>query len=214
MKVGIVCEGRLGGEDAQVFEYFARRIVPEATFKTFPQGVKPDLIAEAGNVVASLFKSGYDKVLIMWDIEPRWGKPDGEQQDMLDIQVSLGNADVAEHPCLFLIAIHKELEAWLLADGTALSAVLSRPAHPVSIAHTKNADTVSNPKKRLERLFARHNIPFGPQPPQGTYQPKLTAIRIAENIPANFGQLGKLDSFRKFGRSLNVSCGNKLVQPR
>jgi hypothetical protein len=206
MKVGIVCEGRLGGEDAQVFEHFARRIAPDAAVKTFPQGTKPELIAEAGAVVASLFATGYDKVLIMWDIEPRWGKPDGEQQDTLDIQVSLGNAGVAAHPCLFLIAIHKELEAWLLADGTALSAVLSRPAHSVSIAHTKNADTVANPKKRLEKLFEQHNVPFGFQPAQGSYQPKLAAIRIAERIPANFGQLGKLGSFKKFGRALISIC--------
>lgn len=198
MKVAIVCEGRLGGEDAQVFEHFARRIAPGAAVKTFPQGTKPELIAKAGNVVASLFATGYDKVLIMWDIEPRWGKLDGEQQDTQDIQVSLSNAGVAAHPCLFLIAIHKELEAWLLADGTALSAVLSRPAHPVSIAHTKNAATVANPKKRLEKLFEQHNVPFGFQPAQGSYQPKLAALRIAERIPANFGQLGKLASFSAY----------------
>ncbi|MBZ4212077.1 MAG: hypothetical protein D4R79_18885 [Comamonadaceae bacterium] len=38
------------------------------------------------------------------------------------------------------------------------------------------------------------------------YQPKLTAMRIAENIPDKFGQLGKLGSFRKFGQSLTVTC--------
>jgi len=206
MKVGIICEGRLGGEDAQVFEHFAKRISPQATVKAFPQGTKPELIAEAGNVASSLFATGYTRVLIMWDIEPRWGSPDGEQQDVQDIQASLVSAGIAGHPCLFLIGIHKELEAWLLADGTALSAVLSRPAHPVTLAHTKNVDTVTNPKKRLEKLFEQHNTPFGPQPTQGGYQPKLAAIRIAERIPARFGQLGKIDSFRKFGRSLMTIC--------
>lgn len=202
MKVGIICEGRLGGEDSQIFEHFAKRIAPHAAVKTLPQGTKPELIAEAGNVAASLFASGYDRVLIIWDIMPRWGKPDGEAQDIQDLQVTLGNAGVADHPCLFLIAIHKMLEAWLLADGNALSAVLSRPAHPVTISNTNNADTVVNPKKRLENLFKQHNTPFGIQPAQGTYQPKLAAIRIAENIPKNFGQLDKLASFKKFGRSL------------
>ena len=46
---------------------------------------------------------------------------------------------------------------------------------------------------------------FG-QPMQGGYLPKLAAIRIAENIPANFGQLGKLRSFKKFGHSLTMCC--------
>jgi hypothetical protein len=206
MKIGIVCEGRIGGEDAQVFEHFAKRIAPHAAVKAFPQGTKPDLIAKAGEVVASLFETGYDRVLIMWDIMPRWGKPDGEVQDAQDFQMSLVNAGMDTHPCLFLIAIHKELEAWLLADGKALSAVLSRQAHPVTISNTNNSDTVANPKKRLEKLFKQHNVPFGMPPSQGTYQPKLAAIRIAENVPANFGQLGKLASFKKFGLSLTKPC--------
>lgn len=206
MKVGIICEGRLGGEDAQVFEHFAKRIAPNANVKTFPQGSKPELIAKAGEVAASLFETGYDKVLILWDIMPRFGRPDGEAQDTQDMRASLANANLAQHSCLFLIAIHKELEAWLLADGSALSALFSRPAHPVTVAHTKNADTMANPKKRLEKLFTQHNVPFGQQPQQGSYLPKLAAIRIAELIPANFGQLGKLASFKSFGHSLTATC--------
>ena len=78
MKIGIVCEGRLAGEDAQVFEHFARRIAPGASVKAFPQGTKPELFSKAGDVANALFATGYDKVLIMWDILPRWNKPDGE----------------------------------------------------------------------------------------------------------------------------------------
>lgn len=206
MKVGIICEGRVAGEDAQVFEHFARRIAPLATLKVLPQGKKPELFAAAGAAAKNLFDEGCNKVIIIWDVEPRWTRPDGEQQDRQDIEASLVAAGVSENPCLFLIAIHKELEAWLLADGTALSALLSRPAHPVTIKDNKKADQVPNPKKKLERLFAKYNVPFGLQAVQGSYQPKLTAIRIAERIPAHFGQLGKLESFKKFGRALTQSC--------
>jgi hypothetical protein len=206
MKVGIVCEGRLAGEDAQVLEHFARRIVPQAEVKAFPQGTKPELFAKAGDVAKSLFDTGYDRVVIVWDILPRWDKPDGEAQDLLDLQPSLVNAGVDTNPCLYKVAIHKELEAWLLADGSALSAVLSRPAHPVVIKDSKNAETDANPKKKLEKLFALHNVPFGPQPSQGSYQPKLAAVRIAEKVPANFGQLGKQKSFKHFGRALTAAC--------
>ncbi|MFM2450617.1 MAG: hypothetical protein RIS44_3067 [Pseudomonadota bacterium] len=206
MRVGIVCEGRLAGEDAQVFEHFAQRIVPGATVKAFPQGTKPELFSRAGQVVKTLFATGYDKVLVIWDILPRWDKPDGEAQDLQDLQPSLVTAGVDGHPCLYRIAIHKELEAWLLADGSALSAVLCRPAHPVTIKDNKNADIDANPKKKLEKLFEMHNIPFGPQSAQGSYQPKLAAVRIAEKVPPNFGQLGKLKSFRQFGRALTAVC--------
>lgn len=206
MKIGIICEGRLGGEDAQLFEYFAKRIAPDAVVNAFPQENKRQLMENAGKVAATLFETGYTRVLILWDIQPRWGRSGGEQQDTQDIQASLASSGLNAHPCLFLIAIHKELEAWLLADGSALSALFSRPAHPINIPDNKKADTVTNPKKRLEKLFAQHNVPFGPQPDQMTYQPKLAAIRIAERIPAKFGQLGKVASFRKFGQSLTKVC--------
>lgn len=74
MKVGIVCEGRLAGEDAQVLEHFARRIAPQATVKAFPQGTKPELFAEAGSVARLLFDSGYDRVVIVWDIFKHFGR--------------------------------------------------------------------------------------------------------------------------------------------
>lgn len=206
MKIGIVCEGRLAGEDAQVFEHFARRIAPGASVKAFPQGTKPELFSKAGDIANALFATGYDKVLIMWDILPRWNKPDGETQDRQDLEPSLVNTGVHTHPCLYLVAIHKELEAWMLAEGSALSAVLSRPAHQVAIKDNKKADTEANPKKKLEKLFETHNVPFGPQPAQGSYQPKLAALRIAEKVPANFGQLGKLKSFKQFGHALTAAC--------
>jgi hypothetical protein len=206
MKIGIVCEGRVAGEDAQVLEYFARRIQPVATVNTFPQGTKPELFAVAGDVAKVLFATGYDRVLIIWDVFPRWEKPDGEAQDRQDLAPSLVNAGVQAHPCLFLIAIERELEAWLLADGSALSAVLSRPAHQVRIKNNKNAETEANPKKKLERLFETHNTHFGPPSAQGSYLPKLAAVRIAEKVPAGFGQLGKLKSFKQFGRALREDC--------
>ena len=189
-----------------MFEHFARRILPSATVKAFPQGTKPELFAKAGDVAKALFATGYNKVLIIWDILPRWKRPDGEAQDRQDLLPSLVNAGVNAHPCLYLVAIHKELEAWLLADGSALSAVLSRPSHLVKIKDNKNVETEANPKKKLEKLFETHNVPFGPQPAQGSYQPKLAAIRIAEKVPAKFGQLGKLKSFNQFGRSLTQVC--------
>ena len=206
MKIGILCEGRLGGEDAQVLEHLAQRIAPQVEVKVFPQGNKRNLFANAGKETSILFCSGYHKVLVVWDVFPRWNRPDGEAQDRQDLQPYLDAAGVGANPCLQLVAIHKELEAWLLADGTALSAVLSRPAHPVSIKDTKNAETIGNPKKALEKLFETHHGLFQPIPQQGSYQPKLMALRIAENLPKNFGALGKLKSFRQFGRALTVPC--------
>ena len=196
MRVAIVCEGAPGGEDQQVLEHLARRIRPDADVRAFPQGRKPQLIAAAGDVAQALFAQGFDRVLIMWDVFPRWGKPDGEAVDTVDIEASLVASGAAGLPCLFLIAIHKELEAWLLADGGALSQVLGRPAHPAHIRNTKSADHNANPKKRIEGLFSAHGKP---------YTPKSHAVAIANAIPRNFGMLGGLPAFKRFGHALTCA---------
>ncbi len=95
------------------------------------------------------------------------------------------------------MAIQAELEAWLLADGSALSATLSRPTHPVTIGHSRNIEHNTNPKKRLERIFGQHGR---------AYTPKTDALTIIRHVPANFGMLGKLRAFKKLGRSLTQVC--------
>ena len=195
--IGIICEGTLGGEDEQVLRYLVGRICPAGTKVMIrPQAAKPNLIAQCGQVAHALFDSGCDRVLIVWDIFPRWGRPDGVQQDIADIQVVLDQSGVT-HPCLYLVPIKAELEAWLLADGSALSAALSRPAHKAKIGNTKNSEDNTDPKRRLEAVFIQHGR---------TYTPKRDAIRIMDNIPANFGVLGKLSTFKNLGRSLTQPC--------
>lgn len=195
--IGIICEGTLGGEDEQVIKYLAGRICPSATLIVRPQGAKPNLIAQCGLVAQALFASGCDRVLIVWDIQPRWGRPDGEQQDRADMNVVFAQAGLAAHPCLYLVPIKAELEAWLLADGYALSAVLSRTTHPIKIGNSKNAEHNTNPKKSLEAVFQQYGR---------AYTPKSDAIKIVKNIPGNFGILGKLKAFKNFGRSLTQPC--------
>src|SRR6218665_2442646 len=94
-----------------------------------PEGKKPELIANRASTTQALLDSGCCRVLIVWDVQPRWGRPDGAIQDSKDIRQKLGPHGLANHPCVFLVPIKAELEAWLLADGRALSQVLSRPEH-------------------------------------------------------------------------------------
>lgn len=196
--IGIICEGGPGGEDEQVLRHLVGRICPAGTTVMIrPQAAKPNLIAQCGQVAQALFDSGCDRVLIVWDVFPRWGRPDGAQQDIEDIQIELTQSGLNAHPCLYLVPIKAELEAWLLADGSALSAALSRPAHKAKIGDTKNVEDNTDPKNRLEAVFKRHGR---------TYTPKSDAIRIVKSIPANFGMLCKLSTFKNLGRSLTQPC--------
>ena len=84
VKIGILCEGRLGGEDAQVLEHLAQRIAPQVEVKVFPQGNKRNVCQRWQG--GQHFGSGYHKVLVVWDVLPRWNRPDGEAQDRQDLQ--------------------------------------------------------------------------------------------------------------------------------
>lgn len=198
MRVAIVCEGSPSGEDQQVLEHLARRILPQAEVKAFPQGRKPDLIANAGAVVSGLVMDGYERVLIVWDVLPRFGRPDGEATDAAEINIVLTAAGVLPNPCVYLVAIHKELEAWLLADGAALSAALSRPVRAVNVANTANADQNGNPKKQLNKVFQQYA--------RRDYAAKTDALNIAQGLANRFGVLGGIAAFKKFGRALTMPC--------
>lgn len=141
--------------------------------------------------------SGCCRVLIVWDVQPRWGRPDGAIQDSKDIRQKLGPHGLANHPCVFLVPIKAELEAWLLADGRALSQVLSRPEHRVRIHNTSNVESQANPKKRLENIFQRYGKP---------YVPTTHASQIVASLRPNFGVLGKVPSFGQFGAALTANC--------
>ncbi|MBE9128733.1 MULTISPECIES: DUF4276 family protein [unclassified Coleofasciculus] len=54
---------------------------------------------------------------------------------------------------VYLVCIEEELEAWLLADGRAISAVLSKPTHPVKVKDKKKPEGIKNPKKQLNKIF-------------------------------------------------------------
>jgi len=197
MKIGILCEGGLQSEDQQVLKALAQRIVPGAQVEIHPQGNKPELIANCASTTQALLDSGCCRVLIVWDVQPRWGRPDGAIQDSKDIRQKLGPHGLANHPCVFLVPIKAELEAWLLADGRALSQVLSRPEHRVRIHNTSNVESQANPKKRLENIFQRYGKP---------YVPTTHASQIVASLRPNFGVLGKVPSFGQFGAALTANC--------
>ncbi len=96
--IGIICEAGLGSEDEQVLRHLAGRIRPDATAMIRPLGRKPDLIVQCGQVAQALFDSVCERVLVIWDVFPRWGRPDGEAQDIADIQAILTQAGLANHP--------------------------------------------------------------------------------------------------------------------
>jgi hypothetical protein len=131
----------------------------------------------------------------MWDLHPAWREKHEKpcrKQDRDSILSSLKEAKV-DHSRVTPLCIQEELEAWLIADGRALSAVLSTAAHPVTVKHEKKPEQFSNPKKRLVRLFnnSRHR----------NYVDRLHAVQIVRAIP-DLGRLGRLPTFQRFSETL------------
>lgn len=195
MKIGMVFESGPQGAEKQVCEYLARRIRPGVTISSATHRNKPEMIADCGKDVAQLLKEGCKRILIVWDLFPPWRKA-GEKPcrkvDREAIRKSLKLAGVENAP-VFLVCVREELEAWLLADGRAIAAVLSTAAHPVpAIADARHPDRVPNPKARLQRQFRVHR--------RGEFNDLIHAIKIIQ--AADLNRLGRSESFRRFKAKL------------
>jgi len=196
MKLGLIVESGPQGAEVQVLPYLAEQIVPGVKVSPVTFRNKPDMIANCGPAVVNLLNDGCDKVLIIWDLYPAW-RESGCRPDCVEdcqaIRQSLRTANVADDGRVVLICIREELEAWLVADGRALSAALSRPTHRVRVRDTKNPDTANNPKTRLRRIFRQHG--------HGDYSDRTHAIRIVRALP-DHNRIRRSQSFQRFSSKL------------
>src|SRR5260370_39496504 len=134
-------------------------------------------------------------VLIVWELYPPWrekGETRCRRDDRQAIFHSLDAAGVSPDR-VALVCIREELEAWLIADGRAVSKVLSTPTHTVRIKDAKKPERIQNPKKVLNRLFQNHN--------HKPYLDRWHALQIVRNIP-DLGRLGKLPTFDRFRKKI------------
>ena len=191
MKVGLILECGRGGPDQQVCVYLIRRVAPHVGLTCVTLSNKPRLIAECGAVAATLLRDGCERVVIVWDLFPAWRKP-GETHcrgnDRTEIFQALANLGLRSPP-VYLVCIEEELEAWLLSDKRAISAILSTPAHPVRVPRLSRPETTRNPKARLLKLFQQNH--------RGRYNDMFHAIRIVEAMP-DLNRIGRCPSFARF----------------
>lgn len=194
MKVGLIFECGPKGPDIKVCEYLIKHhIRPEHGQPSDPPisitlERKSDLIDNCGKAAASLLSDGCDRVVVIWDLYPRFGQPPLRCQDRENIHASL-RSEAVPLDRVHLVCIEAELEAWLMADGRALSAFLSSPEHPVKIKDKKNPDRVKNPKTALKKLFTDQK--------RSAYDDLSHAIKIAQNLP-DLSKLRAISSFARF----------------
>jgi Domain of unknown function (DUF4276) len=195
LKIGMIFECGPAGADKKVCEYLARQLQPEIEIMSVTLDNKPKLIGDCGRAAAQLLQDGCDRVLIIWDLYPAWREKKQKpcrREDRLAIHKSLENEGVPLANT-HLICITEELEAWLIADGRAVSAILSTPEHPVTIKDTKNSERKANPKKYLNQLFRQHK--------GKPYSDLQHAEKIAQLMP-DLNKINRCSSFMRFADKL------------
>ncbi len=208
MKVGMIFECGPKGADKQVCEYLAKKLVPDIEIVSVPLTDKKNLLAECGTAASILLNSSCEKVLIIWDLYPPWGQKGQRpcrKADRESIFASLASAGIMMNAPVFLVCIEQELEAWLVADGSALSHLLSRPTHPVKIDDQKKPDKVVNPKKYLVQLFQ--------QTTSRRYDDVVDAIKIARRL-TTWNKITKSPTFRRFALKLSDSIPTGDLDPK
>jgi hypothetical protein len=195
MKIGLIVECGPQGADQQVCEYLIGRIAEETqtplTCSCRTMDNKPGLVANCGEVAALLLNEGCERIVIVWDLYPAWseeGKRPCRHNDKESIIASLNEANVALERVV-MVCIESMMESWLLTDGRALSAFLSKPHRPITISDNNQAHRNRKPKGTLTDYMQPAGF--------GRYQDYLHAIRIIEKLP-DLKRLRKCKSFARF----------------
>jgi len=93
----------------------------------------------------------------------------------------------------------QELESWLLANQRALSAFLSKPAHPFPVQRVSSPDRHPQPKAKVIGLFKRAR--------GWRYNDNVHAIRVPKAVQLDLGCLRCSESFSRFEKMVLACCG-------
>src|SRR6266404_4640569 len=115
-KVGIIFGCGRDGPDYKVCNHFLERLNPGIEMIPRFLDVKTRLLAECGDVAAQLLDvDRCARVIVSWDLEPKWGGDPCRHDDKEIALNSLRNSG-APLARVHLLCIERELECWLMAD--------------------------------------------------------------------------------------------------
>jgi hypothetical protein len=197
IKVGFIFECGLKGADVLVCEYLASQIRADIIPVSRTLDNKENLLRDAGRVAAALFSDGCERVLIVWDLRPAWTdrkhKP-CRRAERLAILDAVAKAGAAGRP-VFLVCVEQELESWLLADESKISAYLSTSAHPYDkVSRVKSPDRVPDPKAVMMNHFKAAR--------GWRYEDRTHAIKVMKAADTDFRKLRRSLSFVRFEEKL------------
>lgn len=199
LKIGIICEGQVDGADEKVFKKAIGLLCPRASVDIVPSGNRPQLLTSAAKQAKNLLEQGCSAVFVIWDVFPDWPDHGGTTDCKMHrktLMENLASAGMKGKP-IVPIAIREELEAWLLADGDALSAAMSTRSHKIKVKHEKKPDMISKPKGKLRKLFETKKV--------GTYNESIHAGKVAANWTTT-ARLERSQSFKRLADTVRSLC--------
>ncbi|MEI6047394.1 MAG: DUF4276 family protein [Bacteroidota bacterium] len=197
MRVGFIFECGPDGPDLKVVKNLAERILSDIEFEPATLDNKGRLMNECADAAEALLTiQKCERVFIIWDLIP----PDRDACRKEECDYILEQLRARRLPLdrIILVCIEQELESWLIADGRALSNLLSTATHQVNIPDTRRPDQKRKPKKALNKIFREKRGWF--------YVDRDFAGSIVSRIP-DFNRLKKSESFKRFYEKLS---GNQL----
>lgn len=207
MKIGFIFECPRGGPDQQVIEFLASKLDPNIEIvNRFTNTNKPALVQQCGEQAAALLSQGCERVIIVWDLLPRWRDKHVKpycKNDVTEIRVALQKANVDEER-VRLLCIAAELEALLIADERAIAKVLHRDSRPANCPFKKNPHRLADPKSDLDSVFRAHGR---------VYAALTDAIKIVRELD-DFNRLAPIPSFKRFKKlilEVDFDCTRHLV---
>lgn len=203
MKLGLVLECDVGGADELVLTCFARRLVPGVSVIPSPQGSKAGVFTKGTDAAAKLIETDRcDLVLIVWDLKPYWTQVAARncRDEVKEMRQQLEALSPATREKIRLLCLNYELETWLIADERAVSAYLSRPAHPVDFPRISRPARIPDAKAHLNtavvQVRGRGN----------RYVDSKEAIRIAQLVQ-DTKRIGRVESFERFASLITSEEG-------
>jgi len=173
MTIGFIVECAPLGPDEVLVREVMRRFRPDDEPKTvvLARNNKGILLANAVKDTASLIKQGCAKVFILWDwhpIEVNWGETRNEwrpgmcRKEAAKLRKDLVAAGVNIKKVV-LVCVTQEVEAWALADKTAIKAQVTdrlkthQPRH-IHVPKTPWPEEEPDPERRLENIFKKNEV--------------------------------------------------------
>lgn len=160
-RVGVIVECGRDGADHKVLANVIPRLRPDVVPVFAFLDSKRNLLSLGPTLAAGLLKEGRcARVLLVWDLVPcdlpdAKGKPcRRNEREAVREALEKEGVDLGR---VTLLCITHELEAWLLADGAALTQVLQRPTHPIKpVQDDRRPEAHPNPKKQVGQLFKKN----------------------------------------------------------